>query len=82
MSAPSQTRTREEVARLGKEMYQQFAKPSLEPSDFGKYVAIDIDSGSFEMNSSSSEAVIQLRKRCPSAYIWLERVGHPTAGRI
>jgi hypothetical protein len=65
----------EEVARRGAEMYQRQVKPQMQPSDKGKVVALDIDSGEFEVADDSLTACQRLRERRPDAQIWCERVG-------
>src|SRR5258708_2848639 len=39
----------EQVARRGTEMYQRFVKPQLRPEDKGRLVALDVDTGAFEV---------------------------------
>jgi hypothetical protein len=40
-----------EEARLGHEAFDQFVKPKLRPEDDGKFVAVDIQSGSYEIDA-------------------------------
>jgi hypothetical protein len=54
----------------------------LRTEDDGKFVAVDIASGEFEMDDDDYAAVTRLRTRCPSAEVWLERVGQPAACRM
>ena len=72
----------EEVARLGTEMFDRQVRPALRPEDDGKFVAIDIRSGSFELDVDDYTAVMHLRTRLPCAEIWLEKVGQPAAYRL
>ena len=79
MSAAESNRSREELARLGTEVYDRCVRPRLRPEDDGKYVAVDVESGDYEINESDYEAVARLEARRPDADVWLERAGYPTA---
>ena len=74
--------TKEYFASRGKEIYAQSILPKLDSSDANKYVAIDIETGDFERDTSDFAASQRLLVRCPDAQIWLERVGHSTARRF
>jgi hypothetical protein len=72
----------EEFARLGEEVYQRRIRPTLRSEDDGKFVAIDIESGEFEIDPDDFSATDRLLKRLPDAQTWLMRVGRPTAYTI
>lgn len=74
--------SREEFKRLGEEIYERLVKPTLRPEDKGKLVAIDIESGEFEIDRRGYDASQKLFDRIPDAQIWLARVGSPAAVRI
>lgn len=69
----------DELARLGAEIYNRCVRPTLTPQDDGKFVALDITTGDYETDTDDYTAVTRLRARRPTAEIWLERVGQPTA---
>ena len=73
---------KEEFARRGNEIYERDVKPLVELDNRGKYVAIDIETGSWEMDSSEMEAGNRLRLRLPDAQVWLVRVGYPYVHRF
>jgi hypothetical protein len=75
-------RSLEEIARLGAAAYDRHVRPVLRPEDNNKFVAIDIDTGDYELDEDDYAAVTRLRKRRPSAEVWLERVGQPAAYQI
>ena len=79
MPAADSTRSPEEVARLGSDVFTRQIRPALRPEDDGKFVAIDVDTGDYELDEDDYAAVTRLRARRPSAEMWLERAGHPTA---
>lgn len=78
------TRRRElaELARLGTELFERRIQPTLRPEDDGKFVALDIESGEFEIDADDYTAVMRLRGRVPTAEIWLACAGYPTAYRM
>ena len=47
-----------------------------------KFVAVDIDTGEYEMDEDEYKAVMRLLERMPAADSWLIRVGYPTTCRI
>ena len=71
------TRPREEVARLGKEIYERDIRSKAEARHFGEYVAIDVESGDWAVASSDGEALERLRALRPGAVdVLMERVGY------
>lgn len=75
---PASTRSKEEVARLGKEMYERNVGPLVESDHRGQVVAIDVDSGDYAIADTASVAAKRLRVRRPDAGVWLMRVGYRT----
>jgi len=74
--------SKEEIARRGDEIYQNKIQPSLKASDNGKLVAIDIETGDYEIADDELAACDRLRERVPQAQIWLLRVGSPYLHRF
>lgn len=72
----------QELARRGEQLYEAQIKPKLSAEDQGKYVAIDVTSGDYELDGDDYAAVTRLRARRPSAEVWLERAGYPTAYQL
>lgn len=71
-----------EETQRGLEAFARHVKPKLRPEDDGKFVAIDVLSGQYEMDVDDYTAVARLRARVPGASVWLERVGQPAAHSI
>lgn len=82
MPATEPRRGPEEIARLGAEAFDRHVRPALRPEDDGKFVAIDIATGDYELNEDDYTAVTSLRGRRPTAEVWLGRVGQPAAYRM
>ena len=66
---------KEEFARRGDAVYESAVRPHLTPADKGKFAAIDIDSGAYELGDDELAVCERLRERTPKAQIWLVRVG-------
>jgi hypothetical protein len=74
--------SKEEFARRGTEMYEQQIRSQVEAGNKGKIVAIDIDSGSFELADDTVTASQRLLAQHPDAQIWWVRIGYPYVHRI
>ena len=68
-------------SRRGKEIYLRDIQPHMRPEDTGKFVAIDIETGNYEMDEDDYAAVERLLSNHPNAQSWLMRVGERTAYR-
>ena len=74
--------TAEEIVRLGKEIYYRDILPQIEAGNEGRVVAIDVQTGEFEMAETAFESAERLRQRVPYAAVFFMRVGYPTMARI
>jgi hypothetical protein len=68
--------SKEDFARRGNEIYEFQVRPQVEQGNYGKIVAIDIETGAFELAKDTMTASDRLLKRCPDAQIWCVRIGH------
>ena len=69
-------RSREETARLGKEIYNRDIRHLVETDHQGEVVAIDVDNGGYTLGKNAIVASESLREQNPHARVWLMRVGH------
>lgn len=67
--------TKDEFAERGDLIYENDVRPYLTEVDEGKLVAVDIESGFYEVAEEELEACDRLRGRIPNAQIWMVRVG-------
>jgi hypothetical protein len=67
--------TKQEFARRGDAIYDRDILPHLEGSDEGRFVAIDIETGAYEVDASELAASDRLLARIPEAQMWLRRIG-------
>jgi hypothetical protein len=74
--------TKDEYARRGIEIYERSIKPVAEAGNEGKLVALDIETGDWEMDSDDFTATERLLNRKPDAQIWLQRVGFSATYRV
>ena len=74
--------SKEEFAQRGNEIYESQVRPQVEEGNHGKIVAIDIETGAFEIAKDSLTASDQLLAQYPDAQIWFVRIGHRAVHRI
>jgi hypothetical protein len=74
--------SKEEFSRRGNEIYESQVRPQVEQGNHGKIVAIDIETGAFELAKDSLTASDQLLDQYPDAQIWFVRIGHRAVHRI
>jgi hypothetical protein len=75
-------RSPEELTRLGVDLLKHRIEPAVKTEDAGKFVAIDVDAGDFEIHTDDYAAVAALLVRRPQADIWLGRIGEPSTYRV
>ncbi len=67
--------SKEEFAQRGDEIYESQIRSQVEAAERGKIVAIDIDTGAFEVDASEIAACDRLEAHHPDAQIWIVRIG-------
>jgi hypothetical protein len=72
----------EEFARRGNEIYESQVRPRVEAGNHGKIVAIDIETGAFEVADTPMAAVDRLYEQYPDAQPWAIRIGHRAVFRF
>jgi hypothetical protein len=76
MTSPNVPRySKEEFARRGDEIYEREIRSHVEANHKGQFVAIDIETGAYEVDADELAASDRLVARIPDAQIWLHRVG-------
>jgi hypothetical protein len=82
-SAQRQPRySKEEFAQRGDALYESEIRQQVEEGNHGKIVAIDIETGAFELADAPRIAVDRLYDRYPDAQPWVIRIGHRSVFRI
>ena len=72
----------EEHARLGEQIYESKVRAAVEAGNRGRIVAIDVDSGQFELADNVLDACQRLISRLPESQIWCVRIGHRAVHRF
>ena len=72
---------RAESANRGHQIYERI-RPQVEESHRGEVVAIDLDTGEYEVASDIVTAAHRLRERCPKTRTWFVRIGHEALYRF
>ncbi len=67
--------SKEEFAQRGDYIYETQIKSQVEAGNDGKIVAIDLETGDFEVDKSEIAACDRLETRHPDAQIWMVRIG-------
>jgi hypothetical protein len=75
MSPTKRRYSKEEIARRGDSIYEADVLPRLTAEDKGKFAAIDVDTGIFEVDADELAACDSLKARVPDPQIWLVKVG-------
>lgn len=68
--------SKEEFARRGDEIYESQVRQQVEENNHGKIVAIDIETGAFEVADDLLAASKHLLVRLPDAQTWFVRIGY------
>jgi hypothetical protein len=82
MTVNSPRYSREEFARRGETIYERDIRSVVEREHEGEFVAIDIETGAYEVDRDELAASDRLLARVPSAQTWLRRVGSRYARRF
>jgi hypothetical protein len=82
MTALQPRYSEEEFARPGDDIHERDIRLIVEKGNEGKYVAIDIESGDYEMDADEIAASDRLLARKTNAQIWLMLIGASTARRF
>ncbi|PSB22196.1 hypothetical protein C7B65_02000 [Phormidesmis priestleyi ULC007] len=74
--------SKEEFARRGDEIYESQVRSQVETGNHGKIVAIDIETGAFEVAENTIAAIDRLYECYPDAQPWVIRIGHRAVYRF
>jgi hypothetical protein len=76
------TDTEAEFADRGKTWYETRIKAQVNPQCQGQVVAIDVETGEFEVGENTISAAKKLLARLPQAQMWFERVGYVAVHKV
>jgi hypothetical protein len=63
------------IARRGQAFYRSIREKVETRENMGKIIAIDINTGNYEIDDNLLEASDRLQQEWPEAVMWLERIG-------
>ncbi len=56
-----------DISVIGRAIYQERIMPNLSPSDKGKVIFIDIETGGYEIDADECAAMVRFMERFPNA---------------
>ncbi|HKH45100.1 MAG TPA: hypothetical protein VKM72_10595 [Thermoanaerobaculia bacterium] len=71
-----------EIAERGQTLYDRDIRDQLDASTRGKFLALDIETGEYEIDADERAALKRARSKHPDAVVYLLRIGHPAAYRL
>lgn len=74
--------SKKDFRRRGEEVFEKENRTKVHGQNPRHYLAIDIETGNYEVDASEMAACDRLEARVPDAQIWLRRVGSPFARRF
>jgi peptide subunit release factor RF-3 len=74
--------SKEEFAQRGDALYETEVRSQVEEGNHGKIVAINIETGAFEVADDILPATDRLFERLPDAQPWIVRIGHRVVHRF
>lgn len=72
----------DEIAEQGQAIYDRDIRDSLDASDQGKFLVLDVDSGDYELDADEIAAVKRARAKHPGAVFYILRVGRSAVYRL
>lgn len=82
MAAIKPRYSKEEFSQRGEAIYRRDIEPVVGKENDGSFVAIDIETGQYEIDADESAASDRLLARVPQAQTWLRRIGSPYIRRF
>jgi hypothetical protein len=70
------------IGRRGEDIYERTIRRRVEVGNVGKYVAIDLGTGDYELGADHLETVDRLHERLPKAEVYTVKIGYPATAVI
>lgn len=74
--------TKEETARLGREIYDRDIRPAVEHDHDGRFLVVDVTTGHYEIDDDELAAFARAGEKNPTGAFFLLRVGRRSAHRL
>jgi molybdopterin biosynthesis enzyme len=72
----------DEIVERGQALYDRAIRDRLDASLRGKFLALDIETGDYEIDADERAALKRALAKHPDAALYLLRIGYPTAYRL
>ena len=72
----------DEIAERGQALFDREIRSTLSPSEQGKFLVLDIETGDYELDKDELAAIKRARVKHPQGAFYMLRVGHRTAFRL
>ncbi|MBM4033694.1 MAG: hypothetical protein FJ291_18200 [Planctomycetes bacterium] len=70
------------LARRGQAYYDEHLRARLEPEHDGRFLALDVETGDYEVDEDEMAAIQRARAKHPQTLFYVLRIGHRAAHRI
>jgi hypothetical protein len=67
-----------QISKAGKQLFEKL-DPELREKYYGKFIAIEVDSGDYFIGERGIDASMKAREKYPDKIFFLGRIGHRTA---
>ena len=74
--------TSEEIVERGEALYNQQIRAEVETGNEGKFLVLDIETGTYEVDEDELAAVQRAKAKKPNAVLYIMRIGYATAYRL
>lgn len=74
--------TMEEVAARGEAIYAEQLRGQVEAGNHGKFLALDIETGDYEIDAEDLQATLRMLSKPPAAVLHGLRIGYTSAYRL
>lgn len=71
-----------EIVQRGQTLYDERIRAKVEASHQGKFLAVDIETGEYEIDADELAALKRAKAKHPDAALYLVRIGSSTAYRL
>jgi hypothetical protein len=82
MSLSEKTRNLEEIGRLGTDLIERCILSYPPRGSADKFIAVDVESGEYEVDENEIAAICRLRARIPGAEVYLGGTGDLAMDRL
>lgn len=70
--------TLDQLQELGEDILHRVVEPNAKPEEDGLFVAINVDTGDYEVSGELNDAIARMEARYHEPYLWLARIGRLT----